>query len=209
MTRESQKFVSTLLLHEAKNEPVCRDIISTAAEPLTANNFNAQIHAQLEETYLDQNKLLCSTLDLLTSILENTLFVNMDYSILDLMDKIIGLKMRVKALFEACISTRFLQHVHKLYVLLIFADLKRGIKGHGELVDITIWNQFRSDECYIFMMLLSKKYIMEFVKSCKFSLVYWKKLTTLREFTLPDDHKFEHQMIALMVVHITLSHCSL
>jgi len=49
------------------------------------------------------------------------------------------------------------------------------------------------------MMLLSKKDIIELVKNNKFSMTYWKKLLALHEFVLPEQHKFEHQAIAIMV----------
>lgn len=199
VTRESQKFLSTLLLHEQKNIETCTEIILEVAAPLMNNTVDAQLHQALEETYLEQNRLLCATLDLLTSILENTLFVSLDNSIPELLEKLVNLEMRVKALFEACISTRFLQHVHKLLLLLLFLKLKQGIKEHTDQIDADAWQKFCYGLCYISMMLLSKKYIIELVRSNKFAMIYWKKLLALREILLPEEHKFEHQAIALMV----------
>lgn len=201
VTRESQKFLSTLLLHEQKNVEACTEIILAVAAPLMNNIVDAQLHQALEETYLEQNRLLCATLDLLTSILENTLFASLDNSIPELFEKLVNLEMRVKALFEACISTRFLQHVHKLLLLLLFLKLKQGIKEHTDLIDADAWQKFCYGLCYISMMLLSKKYIIELVRNNKFAMVYWKKLLALREIVLPEEHKFEHQAIALMVSH--------
>lgn len=201
VTRESQKFLWTLLLHEQKNVETCKEIILAVAAPLMSNILDVQMHQALEETYLEQNKLLCSTLDLLTSILENTLFASLDNSIPELIESLIDLEMRVKALFEACISTRFLQHVHKLLLLLLFLKLKQGIKEHTTMIDIDAWHKFCYGLCYISMMLLSKKDIIELVRNNKFSMTYWKKLLALREFVLPEQHKFEHQAIALMVSH--------
>ncbi|XP_071649543.1 uncharacterized protein [Temnothorax longispinosus] len=200
VTRESQKFLWTLLLHEQKNTETCKEIILTVAAPLMSNILNVQMHQALEETYLEQNKLLCSTLDLLTSIMENTLFASLDNSIPELIERLVDLEMRVKALFEACISTRFLQHVHKLLLLSLFLKLKQGIKENTTMIDIDAWHKFCYGLCYISMMLLSKKDIIELVKNNKFSMTYWKKLLTLREFVLPEEHKFEHQAIALMII---------
>lgn len=200
VTRESQKFLSTLLLHEQKNIETCTEIILEVAAPLMNNTVDAQLHQALEETYLEQNRLLCATLDLLTSILENTLFVSLDNSIPELLEKLVNLEMRVKALFEACISTRFLQHVHKLLLLLLFLKLKQGIKEHTDQIDADAWQKFCYGLCYISMMLLSKKYIIELVRSNKFAMIYWKKLLALREIVLPEEHKFEHQAIALMIL---------
>ena len=125
VTRESQKFLWTLLLHEHKNVEACSEIILAIAAPLMSNTVaEKQAHPALEETYLEQNKLLCSTLDLLTGILENTLFASLNNSIPELLERLVNLEMRVRALFEACISTKFLQHVHKLLLLSVFLKLK-------------------------------------------------------------------------------------
>lgn len=206
VTRASQKFLSILLLHEQKNIETCKEIILAVAAPLMSNILDVQMHQALEETYLEQNKLLCSTLDLLTSILENTLFASLDNSIPELIEKLVDLEMRVKALFEASISTRFLQHVHKLLLLSLFLKLKQGIKEHTTMIDTDAWHKFCYGLCYISMMLLSKKDIIELVKNNKFSMTYWKKLLTLHEFVLPEQHKFEHQAIALMVSQSSSSH---
>jgi len=198
VTRESQKFLWTLLLHEHKNTETCKEIILAVAAPLMNNILDGQMHQALE-TYLEQNKLLCSTLNLLTNILENTLFASLDNSIPELIERLVILEMRVKALFEACISTRFLQHVHKLLLLSLFLKLKQGIKEHTTVIETEAWHKFCYGLCYIFMMLLSKKDIIELVKNNKFSMTYWKKLLALHEFVLPEQHKFEHQAIAIMV----------
>lgn len=198
VTRESQKFIWTLLLYEQKNVEACKEIILAIAAPLM-DTLDMQMHQVLEETYLDQNRLLCSTLDLLTSILENTLFVNLDNNIPELLEELINLDTKVKALFEACISTRFLQHVHKLLLLSLFLKLKRGIHQDIVLIDVETWQKFRYGVCYISVMLLSKKYITELVKTYKFAMIYWKRMRTLQDFSPPEQYKFEHQAIALMV----------
>ncbi|KAG5344471.1 BRAT1 protein, partial [Acromyrmex heyeri] len=199
VTRESQKFLWTLLLHEHKNTETCKEIILAVAAPLMSNILDGQMHQALE-TYLEQNKLLCSTLNLLTNILENTLFASLDNSIPELIERLVDLEMRVKALFEACISTRFLQHVHKLLLLSLFLKLKQGIKEHTTVIETEAWHKFCYGMCYIFMMLLSKKDIIELVKNNKFSMTYWKKLLALHELVLPEQHKFEHQAIAIMII---------
>ncbi|XP_012539663.1 uncharacterized protein LOC105838551 isoform X2 [Monomorium pharaonis] len=200
VTRESQRFLWTLLLHEQKNIETCKEIILAIAAPLMSNILDVQMHQALEETYLEQNKLLCSTLDLLTSILENTLFASLDNSIPELIESLVDLEMRVKALFEASISTRFLQHVHKLLLLSLFLKLKQGIKEHTTMIDVDAWHKFCYGLCYISMMLLSKKDIIELVRNNKISMTYWKKLLAVHEFVLPEQHKFEHQAIALMII---------
>ncbi|XP_011877845.1 PREDICTED: uncharacterized protein LOC105567523 [Vollenhovia emeryi] len=200
VTRESRRFLWTLLLHEQRNLETCKEIILAVAAPLMSNVLDVQMHQALEETYLEQNKLLCTTLDLLTSILENTLFASLDNSIPELIERLVDLEMRMKALFEVCISTRFLQHVHKLLLLSLFLKLKQGIKEHTTIIDTDAWNKFCYGLCYISMMLLSKKDIIELLKNNKFSMTYWKKLLALRQFVPPEQHKFEHQAITLMII---------
>ncbi|EFN89501.1 uncharacterized protein LOC105184184 [Harpegnathos saltator] len=200
VTRESQKFLWTLLLYENKNIETCKEIILAIAAPLMMNSLDTQMHETLEETYFEQNKLLCSTLDLLTNILEHTLFVNLDNSIPELLEELIDLDKRVKALFEACISTRFLHHVHKLLLLSLFLKLRQGVKENTEIVNVDIWQKFRNGLCYSSMMLLSKKHIVDLVKTYKLAMVYWKKLCALQQFSPPELYKFEHQAIALMIL---------
>lgn len=202
VTRESQKFLSTLLLHEHKNVEACKEIILAIAAPLMSNTLDAQMKEDLEETYFEQNKLLCSTLDLLTSILENTLFASVDNSIPELVEDLVNLEMRVKALFEACISTTFLQHVHKLLLLSLFLKLKQGIKPDTKVLDDDATQKFSYGFCYVFMLLLSKKHIIELVKCKKLAMVYWKKMFTVHQFVFEkkQPYKFEHQAIAIMVL---------
>ncbi|XP_015186913.1 PREDICTED: uncharacterized protein LOC107071944 isoform X2 [Polistes dominula] len=204
ITHESQKFLWTLLLHEQENIPICMEIISAIADPLVKNSYNSQTHQTLEDSYLDENEFLCNTLGLITSIFENTLFISMDSNIPDFFEELYELEMRVKALFEACIGTRFLQHVHKLLLLLLFLKLKRGIRSDTKAIDNDVWQKFNYGICYISMMLLSKKYIVELIKTNKFLMIYWKKLRTLCEFTLPEQHKFEHQAIVLMILPLCI-----
>lgn len=200
VTRESQKFLWTLLLHEHKNVEACSEIILAIAAPLMSNTVaEKQAHPALEETYLEQNKLLCSTLDLLTGILENTLFASLNNSIPELLERLVNLEMRVRALFEACISTKFLQHVHKLLLLSVFLKLKQGINENSNVIDAEAWDRFSFGYNYISMKLLSKKYIIEMVRCNKYCMMYWKKLLALREIVQSEQFKFEHQAIALMV----------
>lgn len=199
VTRESQKFLWTLLLYENKNVEACKEIILAIGAPLMKNSLDTEVHEALEETYFEQNKLLCSTLDLLTNILENTLFASLDNSIPELLEELLDLDKRVKALFETCISTRFLHHVHKLLLLSLFLKLRQGIKEDTEVIDVDSWQKFRNGICYSSMMLLSKKHIVELIKTYKLAMVYWKKLRALRQFSQPELYKFEHQAIALMV----------
>lgn len=199
VTRESQKFLWLLLLQEQQNINFCKEVISTISAPLMSNTFESQVCNGLEDNYLEQNKLLCTTLDLLTSIVENTLSANMDNMIPELCQEMINLDMRVKALFEACISTKFLPYVHKLLVLCLLIPIKRAIREGQETIDVEITQKFSYDLCYISMMLLSKNYIIEIVKTNKFLLIYWKKLQSLHKFVIPYQHKLEHQAISVMV----------
>lgn len=199
VTRESQKFLWLLLLHEHQNVNFCKEVILTISAPLITNSFKSQVCEVLEDNYLEQNKLLCTTLDLLTSIVENTLFANIDNKIPELCQEVIDLDMRVKALFETCISTKLFPHVHKLVVLCLFIPIKRVIREGQEIIDSEVSKKFCCNLCYISMMLLSKKYVIELVKVNKLLLIYWKKLQSLGKFDFSHEHKFEHQAISIMV----------
>ncbi|XP_078035209.1 integrator complex assembly factor Brat1 [Augochlora pura] len=204
VTRESQKLLCFLLLNEQHNVAFCKDVIKVIAAPLMTNSFESQVWQKLEDNYLEQNKLLCTTLDLLTNLVENTLFANMDNTIPELCQEVINLDTRVKALFEACISTKFLSHVHKLLILCLFIPLKRALREGQETIDAEITQKFCYDMCYTSMMLLSKRYITEIVKTNKFLMIYWKKLQSLREFVMPQQHKFEHQFITIMIIPLAV-----
>ncbi|KZC11785.1 PREDICTED: uncharacterized protein LOC107189986 [Dufourea novaeangliae] len=200
VTRESQNFLWLLLLNEQQNTNFCKEIILAIAAPLITNSFESQVCQKFEENYLEQNKLLCTTLDLLTSIMENTLFANVDNAIPELCQEVIDLDMRVKALFEACISTKLLPHVHKLLLLCFVVPLRRAIREEQETISADISYKFCYEICYISMMLLSKNYIIEIVKTNKFLMIYWKKLQLLRKFDISQQYKFEHQAITLMIM---------
>lgn len=200
VTRESQQFLWLLLLHEQQNIDFCKEVISMVAAPLITNTLESQVRQVFEDSYLDQNKLLCTTLDLLTSIIENTLSANMDNTIPELCQEVVNLDTRVKALFETCISTKLLPHVHKLLVLCLFIPVKRAVREGQETIDPETSQKFCYDLCYISMMLLSKKYIIELVKTNKLLMIYWKKLQSLHKFVFPHQHKFEHQAISIMVL---------
>lgn len=187
-----------MLLHEQQNINFCKEVILTIAAPLITNTFETQVYQVLQDNYLEQNKLLCSTLDLLTNIIENTLFANMDNMVPELCQEVIDLEMRVKALFEACISTKLLSHIHKLLILCLFIPLKRFIR-EGKKIDVETSQKFCCDLNYISLMLLSKVYIIELVKTNKLLMIYWKRLQSLHEFILSGEHKFEHQVITIMV----------
>ncbi|XP_076748688.1 integrator complex assembly factor Brat1 [Xylocopa sonorina] len=200
VTRESHKFLWLLLLHEHQNTGVCKEIISVIAEPLTTNNFESQVCQALGDNYLDQNKLLCTTLDLLTNIIENTLFENLENTIPELCEEVINLEMRVKALFEACISTKLLPQIHKLLLLCLFIPLKQLCRERKKLADADVSLKFCCDLNYISLMLLSKKYVGEVVKMNKLLMIYWKKLQALHEINLNQQHKFELQAITIMIL---------
>ena len=199
VTKESQKFIWSLLLFESKNKQFCEDIISAVVAPLIQNSYSEQAHSALEENYLDDNALLITTFDLLTSILENTLFRDQDNTIPRIIEDLSNLETRIRALYETCISTRFLQHMHKLLLLTLFKRLKDGIKRPHIKVDPETSSQFRLGLCFISALLLTKKQILDIVTINKWSLIYWKKLNAVCEFSLGISHKFEHQVTCLMV----------
>ena len=165
------------------------------------NTIESQTHQMLQDNCLEENKLLCTTLDLLTNVIENTLFANMDNTIPELCQEVIDLEMRIKALFEACISTKVLSHIHKLFVLCLFIPLRRLIR-EGKKTEVETTQKFITDLNYIFLMLLSKVYIVELIKTNKFVMIFWKKLQSLQEFSFNYEHKFEHQIIIIMVSQI-------
>ncbi|XP_015590637.1 uncharacterized protein LOC107265565 [Cephus cinctus] len=205
VTRESQKFIWTLLLHESQRPHICTPIILEAARPFTDNTVHNEFQKVLEETYLDQNKYLCSTIILLTSIIENTMFHSKENTIPLLVMELTNLEARIKALFEACISTTFFQHIHKLLVLLIFVKLKQGISPLTKVIDQDVINNFHEDYCYIHRLLLNKKFIKDTIKTQSYGLVFWKKLQNISNFKQPNEHKFEHQVICLMVLPLFIS----
>ncbi|XP_048267982.1 uncharacterized protein LOC100651582 isoform X2 [Bombus terrestris] len=203
VTHESHKFLWLLLSHEQQNVNFCKKVILAMAAPLITNNFNTQTCQVLQDNYLEENKLLCTTLDLLTSIIENTLFADMDNTIPELCQELIDLEMRVKALFEACISTKLLSHIHKLFVLCLFIPIKQFIRG-GKKTETETALKFYTELNYISIMLLSKAYVVELVKTNKFLMIFWKKLQSLHEFSFNQEHKFEHQAISIMIMPLAL-----
>lgn len=200
VTRESHKFICDLLIKETLNTKFCHEIISLICEPIINHTSEVQIHKALEDLYLDQTKVLCTTLDLITNIFENTVFLSLDNTIPDLIENLINLEDRVKALFEACISTRFLQFVHKLWILILFSKLKSGLKENSETVDAEYFEKLINTLAFIHSILLSKKYVIESTKTSKLALIYWKKLQGLQPFKKSTPLKFEHQGIALMII---------
>ncbi|XP_033214963.1 uncharacterized protein LOC117171612 [Belonocnema kinseyi] len=203
VTRESQKFIWTLLLYESGDTKFCTDIILAAVAPLTQTSCNAQSHLALEENYMNENALLCTTLDLVTCILENTLFESFNNPIPALIEELIGLEARVKAIFEACISTRVLQHILELRLLTIFTRLKDGIKDPLQPVSKETSEDFRRNLCHGILLLLSKEYILDIVKSKKYTMIYWKRLNSLCNVNLGLPYKFEHQIICLMLMPLS------
>lgn len=199
VTRASQKFIWLLLSHEQQNVNFCKEVIAEVASPLITTTIESQIYSVLKDNCLDQNKLLCTTLDLLNNIIENTLFEDMDNIIPELCQEVIDLDMRAKALFEACISTNVVPYIEKLLLQCLFIPIKRAIKEDIESISQEDTHKFCCDLTYILLMLLSKSYLTEVIQMNKLLMVYWKKLQSLRTFNLTHEHKFEHQVICLMV----------
>ncbi|XP_034935397.1 uncharacterized protein [Chelonus insularis] len=203
VTRESHKFITELLINDSQNIQFCTEVLQAVCEPIINNTFNPQIHTTLEDIYLDQTRVLSTTLEIITSILENTLFFSTDNTIPKLLVELIDLEARVKALLEACISTKFLSNIQKLWILLILYNVKCGWETNNEgktIVNQEHWDKFRLGYCYMQTLFISKKYIIEVARTNKYALIYWKKLTDLKHFSLPHkDHQFEHQVVALMI----------
>nr|XP_034180713.1 uncharacterized protein LOC117604576 [Osmia lignaria]XP_034180714.1 uncharacterized protein LOC117604576 [Osmia lignaria] len=200
VTRASQKFIWLLLSHEQQNVNFCKEVIAEVASPLITTTIESQIYYALKDNCLDQNKLLCTTLDLLNNIIENTLFVDIDNIIPELCEEVIDLEMRAKALFEACISTNLVPYIEKLLLQCLFIPIKRAIKEENESITQEVTHKFCCDLTYILLMLLSKSYLTEVIQMNKLLMIYWKKLQSLRTFNLFHEHKFEHQVISLMVL---------
>lgn len=204
VTHESHKFLWHLLLQEQKNVDFCKEVILTMAAPMMNNTLESRSYQVSEDSYLDQNKMLCATLDLLTSVIENTMFNDSQNTIPDLCLEVLSLDARSKALFEACISTKLLQHVRKLVILCMFIPIKRIVREKKEMVDPDVMQKFCWDLSYITLMLLSKTYVIEVVELNKFLMIYWKKLQSLHQFKLNDEHKFEHQVITIMILPLAV-----
>ncbi|XP_017884705.1 uncharacterized protein LOC108627770 [Ceratina calcarata] len=204
VTHESHKFLCHLLLQEQQNTDFCKEVILTMATPMINNTLESPPYRVSEDSYLDQNKVLCATLDLLTSIIENTIFENSENTISELCLEILSLDTRSKALFEACISTKLLPHIRKLVILCMFVPLKRTVREKKEMVDADVSQKFCWDLSFITLMLLSKTYVIEVVEINKILMVYWKKLQSLHEFKLGEEHKFELQVITIMIVPLAV-----
>ncbi|XP_015121081.1 uncharacterized protein LOC107043881 [Diachasma alloeum] len=199
VTRESHRFIHTVLNKESQNKEFCKDVILAVSEPLIKYSGNSQLHAALEELYLDQNALLCTTLDLITSIIENTMFTGLENEIADMFEELVDLEDRLKALTEACISTKFLQHILKLWALISFQIIKIGARKDGPLIDEETWAKFSERFCYIQTLLIEKKYIVEIVGLQKMTLLYWRKLNDMKEIKSSFEHQFEYQAMTLMI----------
>lgn len=171
---------------------------SVAAEP----------HPSLQDLYEQQNKHLCNSLSLITNIFEDALFSSVDNTISDMFENLTNLESRTKALFQACISTQFFPHIHKLWMLLNTKILKQGVNPDTGTVDVEAFEKFRQGLAFAQLSLLSKKYIVEWAKTYKMALIYWIKLQAIHKFDFLHKHTFEHQMIALLVRLIfSLLHC--
>lgn len=200
ITRECKNFLITFLNSEQANVELCEKIVMSIAEPLITRTVDTKIIPAMEDSYMDQNRVLCATLDLITNIIEDTLFVSLDNSVPYLFERVISLEIRVKALFEACLSTRFLHYVHKLLILIIFMKLKQGLNRETNSIDEQIKEQFRHNIHYVSFKLLSKKFLLDVMKTFKMSLVYWKKLRAICDFPATYKYRLETQAIAVMVI---------
>ena len=201
VTRESQRFLSSLLIGESENREFCTEVILWICEPLMKTELNGQMQASLEDLYTHQNKQLCNTLNLITNIFETTLFVSLDNTIPDLFEDLTNLQIRIKALITACISTPFFRYLHKLWILLGILKMKHGLTKNSTHLDMEGWENFREVLCFIQGLLLSKRAIIDVSNTHKMSMMYWMKIQSIHKFALPPslEHKFENQVICLMV----------
>lgn len=200
VTRESHKFLYTLLYEESQNKEFCKEIIMVIIAPLLYNKLNNDLQGvEFADILQDQHRSICTTFDLITSIYENILFRNMDLTIPDIFEELADLSERTKAFIDAWISTRLFKHVQTLWVLICFYKMKKGLDHERDTIDKDGWENFRTSFCTMQLSLINKKNIIDTVKSNKLALTYWKKLQGLRPFNMPYEHKFEHQNIALMI----------
>lgn len=145
-----------------------------------------------------QNNLLSTTIELITAILDYTIFYDMLNPIPTMFEELTSLENRVKVVFEVSISTPLMKPVHILSKLLIFATLRISLQT-ADAISEEVFDQFCARLCYTSSMLLSKKYILDLVISKKLGIIYWNRLKKLKYIETPKWFKFENQCIALMV----------
>ncbi|XP_046751934.1 uncharacterized protein LOC124414869 isoform X2 [Diprion similis] len=194
VTRESRKFICKLLMFESGNTVFCGRVISVAAEPFIKNNFGPQSQQNLEE-----NEAFLSAIDVLTVIMENTLFLSMDNAIPRLLDSVTNLKSKIMGLFETCTSIKFHSHIMKLVYLLPFMKLKEGINESDGVVDSEAWEVFGVNLQFIDSVLLARKHILGVANGGKLLLTYFKKVNRLCDIKMPSNYQIEsHAVVSLM-----------
>ncbi|XP_046433608.1 uncharacterized protein LOC124186183 isoform X1 [Neodiprion fabricii] len=194
VTRESQKFICKLLMFESGNTVFCGRVISVAAEPFIRNNFGLQPQQKLEE-----NEAFLSAIDVLTAIMENTLFLSIDNAIPRLLDSVTNLESRIMGLFESCTSIKLHSHIMKLVYLLLFMRLKDGIDGSNGVVDPKAWEVFGVTLQFIDSVLLAKKHILGMANGGKLLLTYWKKVNRLCDIKMPSNYQIENHGVVLLM----------
>lgn len=200
ITRETQKFIYTMLDKESQNKVLCKNMIMAISEPIINNKFNGNLHGiDLSDVLEDQQNQVCTTFDLITSIYDNILFKNMDYTIPDMFEELCDLTSRTVAFIEAWMTTRLFKNIQPLWILICFYKLKKGLNHDRLIIDDKGWQNYRSLFCHVQINLIKKNQIIDSLRSNKLALIYWKKLQTLRPFEMPHGHKFDHQNIALMI----------
>ncbi|KAJ8664809.1 hypothetical protein QAD02_006471 [Eretmocerus hayati] len=208
VTRECHKFLSRLLIKECNNRKLCEEIILSVTEPLIELTGSAHIdnHYVTLGKYVsfEQNNLLLVTLELLLEIMDYAIFHDLYNPIPDMFEELTNLESRVKVVFEVSISTPFMTVAFKLYKLLLYTKLRSCLQTSDQ-IDKKTFEQFCLGLCYTSTLLLSKKYILDLVISKKIGIIYWKKLSKLKNLESPEPFKFETQAIALMTLPLSVS----
>ncbi|XP_058796302.1 uncharacterized protein LOC131667108 [Phymastichus coffea] len=211
VNKESQKFLSILLIKESYNQALCQEIILAITQPLVEMTHNPQeSNSQFtlnKQMLSDQHNLLLSTLELLYAILEYAVFIDLENPIPDMFEDFIGLDNRIKILFEVTISTPFVKILEKLAVLCAYSNLRKSIKSDSEpgSLDEKKFEGFCSTLCYVSNLLMSKKFILDLALTKKQGMIFWHKLNKLKKVAAPHPYKFEIQALTLLILPLCVT----
>nr|XP_046491029.1 uncharacterized protein LOC124223270 [Neodiprion pinetum] len=201
VTRESKKFVCKLLLAESSNTTFCEQVISVIAQPLINRNIATPVHPELEDLNNPaQNAEFFTALELITEVMEKTVFATMDNTIPRLVATMTSLDLQLQILFETCTSQSFYRHIMNLMYLIVFTRLKDGMTVPDGVVEKEVWRVFKDSLRYIESVLIVKRHIQDIVIGEKIFLTYLKRMNKLCEINEPDDKKIEHHAILMMLM---------
>ncbi|XP_046751151.1 uncharacterized protein LOC124414218 [Diprion similis] len=201
VTRESKKIVCKLLLAESLNTTFCEQVISAIAKPLISRNIATPVQPDLEDpSKRDENAEFFIALEVLTEVMENTVFATMDNTIPLLVATITTLDLRLQILFETCTKQSFYSHIMNLMYLIVFTRLKDGMSVPDGTVEKDVWRVFRDSLRYIESVLIVKKHIENIVKGEKIFLTYLNRMNKLCKIKEPGDIKIEHHAVLMMII---------